>query len=58
MCGIVGLISKNKSGFEHWSSSLFTQLLQMDSIRGKDSTGVFGVDQQNKIDLLKGDTNA
>ena len=57
MCGIVGIITKNKYGFGHNEGKLFTNMLQMDSIRGEDSTGVFGVDSTGKIDLIKGDTN-
>lgn len=58
MCGIVGLASKNSSGFDLTGSDLFTDLLQMDSIRGKDSTGAFGVSKLGEIDFIKGNTNA
>jgi glutamine amidotransferase-like protein len=36
---------------------MFTSMLQFDSIRGPDSTGVFGITKGNHVDLLKGDTD-
>ena len=54
MCGIVGIISKYSSGFFQYHEELFTKMLQMDAIRGDDSTGVFGVDKAGNFDLLKG----
>lgn len=57
MCGIVGLISKKQYGFDSGLRDLFTSLLQMDTIRGADSTGAFGVDKDGQIDIIKGDTN-
>lgn len=56
MCGIVGLISRYDT-FPFYVDKLFTNLLRMDSIRGEDSTGVFGVDQKGHVDFLKGDTD-
>ncbi len=58
MCGIVGLISKRVNGFDFKAAELFTSMLQMDSIRGEDSTGVFGVDADGKVDIIKADTHA
>ena len=57
MCGIVGIITKNQSGFGFDECELFTHMLQMDTIRGKDSTGVFGVDESGKVDVIKADTD-
>jgi len=57
MCGIVGIITKNKYGFTNNEGTLFTNMLRMDSIRGEDSTGIFGVDSTGQIDLIKADTN-
>lgn len=56
MCGIVGLISKDVRMPWH-GAELFTELLRADTIRGEDSTGVFGVTKTGKIDIMKGDTN-
>ncbi len=57
MCGIVGLIAKTSSGFHTGDDDIFTQMLQMDSVRGMDSTGVFGVNSEGKIDLIKANTH-
>ena len=57
MCGIVGLISKKPNGFGYEEQDLFTNMLIMDTIRGSDSTGAFGVDQNGKVDIIKGNTN-
>lgn len=57
MCGIVGLISKLSSGFWVSHANLFTNLLRIDTIRGEDSTGVFGVSKAGAVDILKGDAD-
>ena len=57
MCGIVGLISRRHNGFISKNAEMFTQLLIADTIRGDDSTGVFGVTSGGSVDVLKGDTN-
>lgn len=57
MCGLVGIITKNANGFGIDECDLFTNMVQMDTIRGEDSTGVFGVDKENKVDIVKADTN-
>lgn len=49
MCGLVGLIAKNKTGFDFKSSSVFKQLLFSDVVRGQDSTGVFGVNKYGNL---------
>lgn len=53
MCGLVCLISKLPSKFTKQDINLFTNLLIADTIRGKDSTGVFGITEKNNLDLLK-----
>lgn len=57
MCGIVGIISKQQYGFYKAQADLFTNMLAMDTIRGEDSTGVFGVDKAGKFAYMKGDTD-
>jgi hypothetical protein len=57
MCGIIGLICKNKNGFYTFQADLFTNMLRMDSIRGEDSTGVFGITRSGELDYLKGDAD-
>lgn len=56
MCGIIGLISKNGS-FPYFADDLFTNLLRMDSVRGDDSTGVFGVSKDGHCDVVKGNAD-
>src|SRR5687767_11552959 len=56
MCGIVGLISKSGS-FPFYAEDLFTNMLRMDSIRGEDSTGIFGVTKDGNCDIVKGNAD-
>lgn len=59
MCGIVGLIAKTQNiSLPYYSDNLFTWMLRCDTIRGLDSTGVFGVAESGQLDYLKADTNA
>lgn len=58
MCGIVALVSKQPSGFEYYADDLFTEMLKADTIRGPDSTGVFGVNKDGAIDVIKGNAEA
>src|SRR3990167_10371996 len=55
MCGIVALISKSQSGLWRAQAELFTHMLRLDTIRGDDSTGVFGVSGAGNVDIVKGD---
>lgn len=54
MCGIIGLISKLDNGFSSVEETIFKELLIADQLRGEDSTGVFGVGNANKPDIIKG----
>ena len=54
MCGIVAIISKDKK-LPLFSNDVFTDMLRMDSIRGEDSTGAFGVTPKGVVDMIKGD---
>lgn len=56
MCGIVGVISRTGT-LPRFVEDLFTNMVRMDSIRGEDSTGVFGVTNSGHVDILKGDTD-
>ena len=53
MCGLVGLISRRTGGF--WSKDLDTmeQMLLIDSLRGKDSTGAFTVYKNKQSEIIK-----
>ena len=53
MCGIVAMISKSPSGFVHSDLDMFQSMLVSDSIRGEDSTGVFGIYKNKQARILK-----
>ena len=53
MCGIVGMVSQYQTGFWNQHSSIFTNMLVCDSVRGPDSTGVFGVKKSGNVKYLK-----
>src|SRR3990167_860810 len=57
MCGIVGIISKYSYGFPVNMDDYFTNMLVCDTIRGADATGVFGVDKDGNIDIVKGNAD-
>jgi len=52
LCGIIGMISAKALGFDQGQINCFNQLLQLDTIRGKDSTGVFAVDKTSGAVVL------
>jgi len=41
MCGLLGMIARKPQGFNYGDVEVFETMLLIDSIRGKDSTGVF-----------------
>jgi hypothetical protein len=53
MCGIVGLVSNYTNGFIVNEADAFTEMLVIDSFRGLDSTGVFGVDNIGNVGIMK-----
>jgi hypothetical protein len=53
MCGIVGMVSSYSNGFSHKEASMFELMLFVDTFRGWDSTGVFGVDLHGNVELHK-----
>lgn len=53
MCGIVGMVSKVSTGFYHTDLDLFESMLVCDSVRGEDSTGVFGVYKNRQARTIK-----
>ena len=55
MCGINGIIAKHVNGFYRPHADIFTHMVRMGSIRGDDSTGVFGITAAGNVDILKGD---
>ena len=57
MCGLFCIISKTKNGFIDKELKLFTEGLFTDTVRGKDSTGVFYVTEKGNAHLLKDNTS-
>jgi hypothetical protein len=53
MCGIVGIVSKTSGGLYYNDLELFENMLVCDSLRGEDSTGVFGVYKNRQARTLK-----
>ncbi len=53
MCGIVGMVSSSGYGFTHEQRKIFNTLLWADTVRGEDSTGVYGVNKYGNVDFLK-----
>lgn len=53
MCGLVGMISKWRGGFNQNNFEFFNHLLYMDALRGEDSTGVFAVDNIGNVRIAK-----
>lgn len=53
MCGIVGLISGHNNGFSQPEVDAFTRMLYLDTLRGWDSTGIFGGDKNGNIQIIK-----
>ena len=57
MCGIVGLITGFSNGFTMDETKAFRDMLLIDTLRGFDSTGVFGVDYNGNVEVLKEASN-
>lgn len=58
MCGLVGIISKRKSGFDYREKEAFKTALYVDALRGQDSTGLFSVDTDGNVSWAKESTTA
>lgn len=54
MCGIVGLVTAYTNGPTAQELNVFRDMLVFDSVRGFDSTGVFGVTSQGNVHIVKG----
>jgi len=57
MCGIVGVLSNFENGFSMEETNVFETMLFLDTLRGFDSTGVFGVDSQANVHIAKAALN-
>lgn len=53
MCGLIGILAKTKSAFSVEDIDLFQDLLVVDSLRGADGTGIFGVYQSSNSFIHK-----
>lgn len=53
MCGLVGIISKNSTGFSKEDIKILKQLIEVDTLRGKDSTGLFYVNEHYNVYGIK-----
>ena len=53
MCGIVGMMTKAKAGFYNTDLNMFKNMLVVDSLRGEDSTGVYGVFKNLQAKTIK-----
>jgi predicted DNA-binding ribbon-helix-helix protein len=53
MCGIVGIMTKQKAGFYNSDLNLFKNMLVVDSLRGEDSTGVYGIFKNLQAKTIK-----
>jgi hypothetical protein len=53
MCGIVGIATNFTNGFNYKETDALRDMLFIDTLRGLDSTGVFGVDKHSNVEILK-----
>lgn len=53
MCGIVGAITSFRNGFTSVEADMFETMLFLDTFRGWDSTGVYGVTNDNDVYIAK-----
>lgn len=53
MCGIVGMISRRSAGFNYSDMEMYEGMLLIDSLRGKDSTGVFTRFRNGDVRVIK-----
>ncbi len=53
MCGLVGIISKNSTGFSKEDIKILKQLIEVGTLRGKDSTGLFYVNENYNVYGIK-----
>jgi hypothetical protein len=53
MCGLVAYFSGYSNGFGYDESKAFTDMLFVDTLRGWDSTGVFGVSNKGNVNIIK-----
>ena len=52
------MVSSAKMGFNHGHIKLFKHLLWINTLRGDDSTGIFGIEKSGNVDYMKSTGNA
>jgi hypothetical protein len=57
MCGIIGMISRRPQGFSYKDMDLYETMLVINTIRGKDSTGVFTRFRNGDVRVIKHGSN-
>ncbi|MGV8130618.1 MAG: class II glutamine amidotransferase, partial [Candidatus Pacearchaeota archaeon] len=57
MCGLISIISKKNNGFSEKELKIFSEGLFTDTVRGKDSTGVFSVSDIGNAYTMKDNTS-
>lgn len=58
MCGLVMAVTKTKNGFNGVDLDMFQEMLFADTLRGKDSTGIFAVNTIGNVGIAKDATTA
>lgn len=53
MCGIVGIVTNSRNGHNYKELEAFETMLFLDTLRGWDSTGVFGVTNDKDVFIAK-----
>jgi hypothetical protein len=53
MCGLVGVVCKRPNGFSREHQDIFSTLLFVDTMRGRDSTGIFVVNNEGDVYVAK-----
>ena len=53
MCGIVSIIAKEKGKLNYKLRTVFETMLFIDTLRGKDSTGIYSVNVHGNVDWAK-----
>lgn len=56
MCGLIGIISKTQNGLPYKAKQMFEQMLYADTLRGDDSTGIFGINKHGNLKMIKSAT--
>lgn len=53
MCGLIGIITKSRNGFNQDQKAAFELLMFLDTLRGDDSSGSFLAHNNGNVDIIK-----